>query len=115
MMTIILMAVDRFINLWWITFPISVAFGIQVVLYFRLRKAAREKSQKVIAGTGVTSGSAMIACCVHHLTDVLPFLGLSAVSLFLANYQIPILIFSLIINLIGIKIMLNHLNVYENK
>ena len=104
-------ALDQFKRLWWIMLPISISFGVQVSLYYRLRKIDMEKSRKVIAGTGLTSSTAMIACCVHHLVDVLPLLGLSALSIFLSRYQIPILLTSLIINLIGIKIMLNHLRI----
>lgn len=102
-------ALDQFKRLWWIMLPISISFGVQVSLYHRLKRVDMEKSRKVIAGTGLTSGMGMIACCVHHLVDVLPLLGLSALSIFLSSYQIPILLTSLIINLIGIKIMLNHL------
>lgn len=117
MMTVIWMVVDQFKNLWWITLPVSITFGIQIILYFRLRKAIKERAKKVVAGSGVTSGAAMVACCAHHLTDVLPLIGFSALSLFLSKYQIPILIVSLVINLIVIKTLLSHLKIvtYENK
>lgn len=105
MMTVIWMVVDQFKNLWWITLPVSITFGIQIILYFRLRKVIKEQAKKVVAGSGVTSGAAMVACCAHHLTDVLPLLGFSALSLFLSKYQIPILVASLIINLVGVKIL----------
>lgn len=100
---------EQFQNLWWIMIPLSAGFGIQLGLYLKLKRALRERAKKVIAGSGVTSGVAMIVCCAHHLTDVLPLIGLSALSVFLSRYQIPVLISSLVINLIGIKIMMNHL------
>jgi len=58
----------------------------------------------------------MVACCAHHLADVLPFLGLAGVSIFLVRYQIPILLLSLAINIIGIAMMRKHLKMldYEN-
>ncbi len=100
---------EQFQNLWWIMIPLTVGFGIQLGLYTKLKSVIREKAKKVITGSTVTSGAAMVACCAHHLADILPLIGLSAFSIFLSSYQIPILIGSLIINLFGIKIMLNHL------
>lgn len=55
-----------------------------------------------LAAGGASAGASMLACCAHHATDVLPFLGLSALSIFLTRYQIPILLGSLAINIIGI-------------
>ena len=100
---------EQFKNLWWGMIPLSVGFGIQFGLYTKLRMVVREKAKKIIAGSGITSGAAMVACCAHHLADVLPLIGLSALSVFLSHYQILILVGSLVINLIGIRVMLNHL------
>jgi hypothetical protein len=48
----------------------------------------------------------MVACCLHHVTDVLPVLGLSAAATFLTRYQRPFMLASLGVNLIGILVML---------
>ena len=34
-----------------------------------------------------SSGTTMILCCLHHMTDIVPFLGLSSASLLLFRYQ----------------------------
>jgi hypothetical protein len=60
----------------------------------------------MVMGGGISGGTAMLACCAHHATDVLPFLGLSAASLLIAQYQVPILITSLVINISGILFMI---------
>jgi hypothetical protein len=57
------------------------------------------------AGGGVST-AAMVACCVHHVTDVLPLVGLSAAATFLANWKVPFMIAGLATNLLGITIML---------
>lgn len=62
-----------------------------------------------VGASGVSASVAMLACCAHHATDVLPLVGLSGISIFLARYQIPLLVVSLIINGMGIYIMLKHL------
>jgi hypothetical protein len=48
-----------------------------------------------------------VACCAHHITDVLPVLGLSAASAFLAEYRIPFMAAGLSMNLIGISVMVS--------
>ena len=49
---------------------------------------------------------AMVACCAHHVTDVLPILGLTAAAAFLAEYHIPFMLIGLGTTLIGIAVML---------
>ena len=55
---------------------------------------------------GTTSTVAMVACCVHHVTDVLPILGLTAAATFLAKYQTAFMWVGLGTTLIGIVVML---------
>lgn len=59
-------------------------------------------------GTGGTTTStiAMVACCAHHVTDVLPILGLTAAATFLAQYRIAFMLVGLGTTLIGILMML---------
>ena len=92
--------------------PIWVSFGIQVALYSILRfrlfiPAASPGYSVVLIGTsGSTSVTAMVACCLHHLTDVLPILGLSAAATFLTRYQRPFMLVGLGMNILGIVVML---------
>jgi hypothetical protein len=55
---------------------------------------------------GTTSTIAMVACCVHHVSDVLPILGLTAAATFLAQYRIAFMLVGLGTTLIGIAVML---------
>ena len=48
----------------------------------------------------------MLACCAHHLTDVLPILGLSSAAIFLNLYKTPLLWLGIGMNLVGIVYML---------
>lgn len=96
--------VEQFGALWYLMVPLAAGFGIQVGLYTRLKRG-----HAGVAAGGVSGGAAMLACCAHHATDVLPFLGLSGLSLFLTQFQKPILLASLGINGIGIVVMLHHL------
>jgi hypothetical protein len=51
----------------------------------------------------------MVACCAHHVADVLPVLGLSAAAAFLAQWKVPFLVIGLLMNLAGILVMLRAL------
>ena len=105
-------AYGQFILNRWYVLPIWVAFGIQAALYSMLRfrlfiPTTSTGNPVIVMGTsGGTSLTAMIACCLHHVTDVLPILGLSAAATFLTRYQRPFMLVGLAMNLIGIGIML---------
>jgi hypothetical protein len=55
---------------------------------------------------GTTSTAAMVACCAHHVTDVLPILGLTAAATFLTKYQTAFMLVGLGTTLVGIVVML---------
>jgi hypothetical protein len=99
------------LNRWYVV-PIWVAFGIQAALYsilhFRLfiPTATTGQTGAMVGTNGVTSTTAMVACCLHHIADVLPILGLSAAATFLTRYQRPFMLVGLGMNIIGIIVML---------
>ncbi len=96
----------------WYVIPIWVAFGIQAALYSILRfrlfipTTNTDHAGALMGTSGGTSVTAMVACCLHHVTDVLPILGLSAAATFLTRYQRPFMLVGLGTEIIGIIIML---------
>ncbi|MBI4188874.1 MAG: hypothetical protein HY529_06675, partial [Chloroflexi bacterium] len=82
---------------------------VQAGLFFFIRDSLRERQAvatgSVAASGGISAGS-MAACCAHHLSDVLPILGLSGAAIFLARYQLFFIILGVLSNIIGISIML---------
>src|SRR5215216_4642187 len=96
----------------WYVIPIWLTFGIQAAFYSILRfhlfvpSTSSGHSAAVMGASGGTSVTAMVACCIHHVTDVLPVLGLSAAATFLTRYQRPFMLLGLGMNVIGILIML---------
>ncbi len=104
-------AVEQFWQDRWIVIPIIIGFGIQAGLYVILKKrlfipvVETGSSGKLMGAGGATSTVAMVACCAHHVTDALPFLGLAAASTFLAQYRTVFMIAGLGINLLGIAVM----------
>ena len=98
---------DRFIVI-----PIILGFGVQAALYTILKKrlfvpvASTGPNGKLMGAGGTTSTLAMVACCAHHVTDVLPILGLTAAAAFLAEYRIAFMLVGLSTTLLGIGVML---------
>jgi hypothetical protein len=96
----------------WIVIPILLGFGVQVALYTILKKRLFVPVESVgpsgmLTGAGgTTSTLAMVACCAHHVTDVLPILGLTAAATFLAQYRTTFMLVGLGTTLVGIFVML---------
>jgi hypothetical protein len=105
-------ASSQFVRDRWYVVPIIVGFGVQAALYTVLRfrlfipVISTGPAGSMMGASGGTSATAMVACCIHHATDVLPILGLSAAASFLTRYQRPFMLVGLAMNLIGIVIML---------
>ena len=90
---------------------ISVGFGTQIALFAELRvldRQHRAAAAVTVAGTG-TSAAAMLACCAHHLVELLPLVGLSAAAVFLNAYKTPLLFVGIGMNVIGIVIIARQL------
>lgn len=96
----------------WIVLPIIMGFGVQAALYTILKKglflpvASAGPSGALTGAGGGMSTVAMVACCAHHVTDVLPILGLTAAATFLAQYRLAFMLVGLGTTLLGILVML---------
>lgn len=104
------------VDLFWqdreIVIPIILGFGVQMGLYTVLKKrlfvpvASAGPSGALTGAGGATSTTAMVACCAHHVTDVLPILGLTAAATFLAEYQTAFMLVGLGMTFLGVLVML---------
>src|SRR3990172_6045871 len=105
-------AIDLFWQDRWIVIPLILGFGIQVALYVILKKGlflpvgSMGASGAMTGAGGATSTMAMVACCAHHVTDVLPILGLTAAATFLAEYRTLFMLVGLGTTILGIVVML---------
>lgn len=91
---------------------ISLGFGTQVGLfaYVRMLQHAMARSSVALAGAGTaTSSVSMVACCAHHLADVLPIVGLSGLAVFLVDFRTPLMLLGIATNVVGIAVMLREL------
>lgn len=110
-------AVQEFTRIWYLMLPLVLGFGIQVGLFSYVHatmKNAQSATVTTAASTGLSTTS-MIACCAHHLVDVLPLLGISAAAAFLSKYQDYLLLLGIASNAIGIILMLRLVNKVRKK
>jgi uncharacterized membrane protein YiaA len=90
----------------WFIGVIAIGFGIQIGLFTYLRQLhARMAASGVVASTG-TSTAAMLACCAHHLAEILPIIGLSGAAMFLEGYKSELLWLAIVMNLFGVLYLL---------
>ncbi len=91
---------------------ISAGFGAQIGLftYIRLLQRALARGSAALTGAGTaTSSVSMVACCAHHLADVLPVMGISGLAVFLVEFRTPLMALGLLTNAVGIGLMLRQL------
>jgi hypothetical protein len=104
-------SIEQFKEMWyWITILVF-GFGTQAGLYSYIRREVKAKKQSgaattSIAAAGGISTTSMVACCAHHVTDVLPILGISAAVIFLNQFQNLFLTLGVLSNFIGLFLML---------
>jgi hypothetical protein len=85
---------------------IVLGFGAQVGLYTYLRGLHTQTTVGGVAASTGTSAAAMLACCAHHLADVLPIVGVAGAAVFLNAYKTPLLWLSIVLNLSGVVYLL---------
>lgn len=97
-------ALEQFSIFWYFIVPLALGFGIQVGLYTYLKNLVRQHgaSGKVVAVSGTTSTAAMVSCCAHYLTNILPILGVTGFLTVVAEYQVELFWLGLVFNVAGI-------------
>jgi len=103
-----------FTQKWYLLSPIFLGFGVQMMLFQRLRIII-QKNQLAMAGASASmNGIAMVACCAHHLAEIFPLIGFAGAAVFLVKYQNAFLAISAVINLIGIWYMWSRIHKQKN-
>jgi hypothetical protein len=97
---------DRYLLL-----PIVTGFAIQVTLLVEVRRRQRLQRRMMAAGAAGAgaSGLGMMACCAHHLADLLPLVGATATATFLYHYRLPFMLVGIGLNALAIALALRRL------
>lgn len=111
-------AVQQVVDWWpWVSVQ-TIGFGIQVGLFLHIREINkmgdwRGPSSSIALGGGMSAGS-MVACCLHHVTDILPIVGFSAATLFLTQYQSVFMTLGVLSNIVGLLFMVEMMYNYSD-
>jgi protein-S-isoprenylcysteine O-methyltransferase Ste14 len=104
---------------WWPLLIIQLTgLGLQTSMYLFMRDrqslshSIRSASSLTVSG-GISS-STMVACCLHHVTDILPIIGFSAITLLLSSYQYVFMSIGALSNIIGFVIVLKQMMMYND-
>jgi hypothetical protein len=96
---------------WYLITLVVLGFGAQVAVISELRRRRRLLSAAAAAGTAGAGASAvgMIACCAHHIAELLPFLGLTGAATFLYDYKVAFVVVGVGVNVVALTIGLRRL------
>lgn len=110
-------ALKEFSRFWYYILSLALGFAIQFGLYTYLKNLISKKAKtgRVLATTGTTSTAAMISCCAHYLTNILPILGAAGIITFIGQYQIQFFWLGLLFNFLGILYIGNKVRQLKNK
>lgn len=90
---------------WYFLTPILVGFGTQVGLLAELRHRNHlHHGAAAAAGGAGASTAGMVACCAHHLADLVPLVGATGAAAFLIDYRVPFMLIGIGVNAIGIAL-----------
>lgn len=94
---------SEFTRFWPYVTALAAGFGIQIGLYIYLRQtlAQHHAGGKVVVASGTTSTAAMISCCAHYLTNILPLIGAAGLVTLVAEYQVELFWLGLAFNAAG--------------
>ena len=89
-----------------------IGFGSQVGFHSLLMKGdfssleEKKDAKNATRTSSAVSGVAMVACCAHHMVDLLPIMGISSTMIFLTEYQKEFLIVGVAMNILGAILMM---------
>lgn len=92
---------------WYYLLAIIIGFGTQVALVTELRRRHRVGSTAAVPGAvgAGASTAGMIACCAHHLAELLPIIGAASATGFLTDYRVPFMVAGITINTIAVIVV----------
>lgn len=108
-------AIGNFVELWYWMAPLVAGFGVQTGMFFYIKEEMHKKSTAQAAASTGVSATSMVACCAHHIADIAPFLGITALSLSLTKYQSTFLLAGIFSNVLGIAYMASLMNAKISK
>jgi hypothetical protein len=96
---------------WRLLTPIVVGFGTQVALIVELRRRRRARRLAASTGAGASASAVgMVACCAHHVADLIPVVGATGVAAFVFDFRIPFMLAGIAINAAAVAVAASRLH-----
>ena len=110
-------AAAQFSAYWYFFISLAVGFGLQIGLYTHLKKLliAGPAGGRAVAVSGVTSGTAMLACCAHYLANILPLIATAGAISLIGQYQVELFWFGLAANFFGLGYIINKIRKFTHQ
>lgn len=108
-------AFRQFLSLWGWMAALTLGFGIQAGLFVHIRQYVGGQGGKMtgrLAASGSASAGSMVLCCLHHVTEFLPLLGIAAFASFSVRYQTVFMGTGILMNVVAILGMLKNMQVH---
>lgn len=96
---------------WYLVLPLVLGFAVQVGLLAEVRRRHRAAhATALVTGAGAgTSAVGMVACCAHHLVDLVSLTGLTGTATFLTSQQRTLLWVALGATALGLALAVKQL------
>jgi len=107
--------IDDFISKFiWFSLLIII-FGVQIglITFVRSVNNRRKMTKGQTALSGGISTTSMLACCIHHVTEFIPLIGISAFTIFLVEFQVFFLIVGMLFGTLSIMNILIHIKKHK--
>lgn len=107
--------IDDFISKFiWFSLLIII-FGVQIglITFVRSVNNRRKMTKGQTALSGGISTTSMLACCIHHVTEFIPLIGISAFTIFLVEFQVFFLIVGILFGTLSIMNILIHIQKHK--
>ena len=90
---------------WWLLAPIVAGFAASVALTVELRRLHRAHGlgSATSAGAGASTVG-MVACCAHHLADLLPVVGATGTAAALLDWRVPLMLGGIGVNAVAVAV-----------
>lgn len=91
---------------WYLLVLILAAFGTEVAFFAELRHLHRMHQSERTAGAAGAGASTvgMVACCSHHLAELIPLVGAAGAATFVYDKRVAFMVAGLAINAIAVSV-----------
>lgn len=91
---------------WYLLVLIVAGFATQVAFFTELLHVHRTHQIERTAGAASTGASTvgMVACCSHHLADLIPFVGATGAAAFLYDKRVAFMVLGLAVNAVAVSV-----------